>query len=132
VVFTLDINVASRVIIAATRVIMAYTIKQLADLAGITTRTLRYYDEIGLLKPTGVGENGYRRYDHSCLMVLQQILFLRELDVSLKDIHKIIHHTDFDVLQALEGHRQSLREKVTRFNTLIETIGQTITALRGE
>ncbi len=63
-----------------------YTIKELADLAGITTRTLRYYDQLGLLKPAEIGENGYRYYDRGNLLNLQQILFFRELDVPLKQI----------------------------------------------
>jgi DNA-binding transcriptional MerR regulator len=60
---------------------MTYTIKEIADLAGVTTRTLRYYDEIGLLSPADTGENGYRYYDQGSLLRLQQILFFRELDV---------------------------------------------------
>jgi DNA-binding transcriptional MerR regulator len=56
---------------------MTYTIKEIADLAGVTTRTLRYYDEIGLLHPAETGDNGYRYYDHGSLMLLQQIRFAR-------------------------------------------------------
>ncbi|MGD9093509.1 MAG: MerR family transcriptional regulator [Anaerolineales bacterium] len=77
---------------------MTYTIKEIADLAGVTTRTLRYYDEIGLLTPASTGENGYRYYDQDSLMQLQQILFFRELDIPLKDIHHIVSRPDFNLL----------------------------------
>ena len=65
---------------------MVYTIKEMADLAGVSTRTLRYYDQLGLLEPAQVGENGYRYYDHANLLRLQQVLFFRELELPLKDI----------------------------------------------
>ena len=87
---------------------MAYTIKEIADLAGVTTRTLRYYDEIGLLPPAETSANGYRYYDHASLLKLQQILFFRELDVPLKDIQLMMNHPDFNLLDALEGHRAAL------------------------
>ena len=111
---------------------MAYTIKEIADLAGVTTRTLRYYDEIGLLPPAETGSNGYRYYDPASLLKLQQILFFRELDVPLKDIQLLINHPDFNLLVALEDHRTSLYERVYRLNTLIETITYTISAIKGE
>ncbi len=79
---------------------MAYTIKEIADMAGVTTRTLRYYDEIGLFPPVRIGDNGYRYYDHDSLLRLQQILFFRELDVALKDIQMLINHPDFNLLTA--------------------------------
>jgi DNA-binding transcriptional MerR regulator len=60
-----------------------YTIKEIADLAGVTTRTMRYYDQIGLLIPAEIGENGYRYYDHGNLLRLQQVLYFRELDVNI-------------------------------------------------
>lgn len=69
---------------------MAYTVKQLADLAGVSVRTLHYYDEIGLLAPDAYGENGYRYYDEDALLRLQQILFFRELDFRLDEIKAII------------------------------------------
>jgi len=111
---------------------MAYTIKKIADLAGVTTRTLRYYDEIGLLLPERTGVNGYRYYGHSSLLRLQQILFFRELDVPLKDIQLLLDHPDFNLLTALEDHRASLQKRVDRLNTLIETIDYTMSAIKGE
>jgi DNA-binding transcriptional MerR regulator len=111
---------------------MAYTIKEIADLAGVTTRTLRYYDEIGLLRPTFTGENGYRYYDADCLLRLQQILFFRELEVPLRDIQRIISRPDFNLLQALRNHRNALQSRVSRLDTLFVTIDRTIATIQGE
>jgi len=111
---------------------MTYTIKKIADLAGVTTRTLRYYDEIGLLSPADTGENRYRYYDQSSLLRLQQILFFRELDVPLKEIQLIMNRPDFNLLQALENHRLSLKNKANRLDRLIGTIDQTISTIKGE
>jgi DNA-binding transcriptional MerR regulator len=111
---------------------MTYTIKEIADLAGVTTRTLRYYDEIGLLHPAETGDNGYRYYDHGSLMLLQQIRFFRELDMPLKDIQLIMSRPDFNLLRALEKHRSSLQNGVNRLDRLIDTVDQTIATLKGE
>ena len=109
-----------------------YTIKPIADLAGVTTRTLRYYDQIGLLIPAEIGENGYRYYDQDSLMRLQQILFFRELDVPLNEIQLILSRPDFNLLHALEEHRLSLQEKASRLSKLIETIDNTLETINGE
>jgi DNA-binding transcriptional MerR regulator len=111
---------------------MTYTIKEVADLAGVSTRTLRYYDEIGLLAPTQIGENGYRYYDLDSLLRLQQILIYRQLQVPLKDIQRMMSQPDFELLQALEGHRAALSRQAQRLGTLIETVDQTIATLKGE
>jgi len=111
---------------------MAYTIKEIADLAGVTPRTLRYYDEIGLLGPSQIGENGYRYYDHESLLILQQIMYFRELDVPLKDIQLILNLPEFNLVSALEDHRLTLQNRVRRLNTLIETVDQTIATIKGE
>ena len=111
---------------------MAYSIKKIADLAGVTTRTLRYYDEIGLLTPAGIGENGYRYYDQGNLMRLQQILFFRELDVPLDDILLIMSQPDFNLVGALESHRTALKKRATRLEKLIKTVDQTINTIEGE
>lgn len=111
---------------------MTYTIKEIAKLAGVTTRTLRYYDEIGLLSPADMGSNGYRYYDQDSLLLLQQILFYRELEVPLKDIQRILSSPDFDLLGALEKHRTSLMVQVHRLGKLIDTIDQTIAMIKGE
>ena len=66
---------------------MKYSIKEIADLAGVSTRTLRYYDEIGLLTPASIGENGYRYYDYGNVLQLQQIMFYRELEIPWRTEH---------------------------------------------
>lgn len=111
---------------------MPYTIREFADLAGVTTRTLRYYDEIGLLSPSEIGENGYRYYDHESLLLLQQIMFFRELDVPLKDIRLIVNLPEFNLMEALEEHRVTLQARARRLKTLVETVDQTIATLKGE
>lgn len=111
---------------------MLYTIKEIADLAGVTTRTLRYYDEIGLLHPASTGDNGYRYYDQGSLLQLQQIMFFRELDVPLKDIQFIMSSPDFNLLGALEKHRSSLQIRAKRLARLIDTVDQTINNLKGD
>lgn len=102
------------------------TVKQLSKLAGVTPRTLHHYDAIGLLKPTRVGANGYRYYGEDSLLRLQQILFYRELDIPLDDIKKIMGRRDFDVLGALQSHKDALRKQVARLNRLINTVDNTI------
>ncbi len=108
-----------------------YTVKQLSKLAGITPRTLHHYDEIGLLKPSRVGENGYRYYGEETVLRLQQILFYRELGLPLEDIKKIMGRRDFDVLGALYSHKEALQKQVTRLNRLIHTVDNTINHLKG-
>jgi DNA-binding transcriptional MerR regulator len=107
------------------------TVKQLSNLAGVTPRTLHHYDEIGLLKPSRVGDNGYRYYGEESLLRLQQILFYRELGIPLEDIKKIMGRRDFDVLGALRSHKDALKKQVTRLNRLIQTVDNTINHLKG-
>jgi len=109
-----------------------YSIKELADLAGVTTRTLRYYDQKGILIPAEVGSNGYRYYDHDSLLRLQQILFYREMDVPLKEISYILNRPDFQLLPALENHQEAIQEKVKRYQLLLGTIQRTIRSINGE
>jgi DNA-binding transcriptional MerR regulator len=111
---------------------MRYTVKQLATLAGVTIRTLHYYDEIGLLQPASHGENGYRYYDEQAVLRLQQILFYRELDLSLEEIRAILDRPDFDLIRALRGHRRALLNRRERIDSLIETIDKTVRHLKGE
>ncbi len=110
---------------------MIYTVKQLADIAGVSARTLHYYDQIGLLLPAEHGDNGYRYYNAASALRLQQIRFFRELDLSLTEIQAILDAPDFDLLHALQGHRQALTQKVQRLSSLIHTIDQTILHLKG-
>ena len=109
-----------------------YTVKQLSNLAGVSVRTLHYYDEIGLLKPSSVEANGYRRYTDESLFRLQQILFYREMDLDLMKIKQIMEARDFDLVSALQSHRQTLQDKMDRLQTLIKTVDTTIMHLIGE
>jgi DNA-binding transcriptional MerR regulator len=111
---------------------MSYTVKQLSSLAGVSVRTLHYYDEIGLLKPETVRPNGYRDYAEKSLLRLQQILFYRELGLSLDEIRAIVTRPDFDVVTALESHRKSLQGRVERLERLIQTVDDTISHLKGK
>jgi DNA-binding transcriptional MerR regulator len=110
---------------------MRYTVKQLAKMAGITVRTLHYYDQIGLLRPASYGENGYRYYDDDDALRLQQILFFRELDFSLDEIKSAMDRPGFDLQQALTGHKKALQKRIERTNRLITTIDRTIDHLQG-
>ena len=109
-----------------------YTVKQLADLASVSRRTLHHYDDIGLLKPAEHGENRYRYYDNNALLRLQQILFYRELGLSLAEIQEILDQPDFDVRQALEVHKSELQKRINRLNHLITTVDKTILHVKGE
>lgn len=108
-----------------------YTVKQLSKLAGVSIRALHYYDQIGLLKPSWLGGNGYRHYEEEALQKLQQILFYRELDLSLEEIKAILSRPDFDVLTALRSHKEALQARGERLNRLIQTIDNTIDHLKG-
>jgi len=110
---------------------MAYTVKQLASISGVSVRTLHFYDETGLLKPAYHGANGYRFYEEPQLLTLQQILFYRELGFELKQIKRILGGADFEQVAALQSHRKVLEEKLNRTRTLIETIDNTIHHLKG-
>ncbi len=111
---------------------MVYTVKQLANIAGVSTRTLHYYDQIGLLTPSSYGENGYRYYQQDTVLRLQQILFFRELDFSLAQIQAIVDRPEFNRLHALETHKKALQERAARLASLIHTIDQTILYLKGK
>ncbi|HSS97903.1 MAG TPA: MerR family transcriptional regulator [Terriglobales bacterium] len=114
-----------------TRQWMAYTVKQLAVMSGVTVRTLHFYDEMALLKPAYTTATGYRMYEEPQLLLLQQILFYRELGFELKRINEILSQREFEKLAALESHRLVLEQNLTRTRTLIETIDKTISHLKG-
>lgn len=111
---------------------MAYTVKELAKISGVSVRTLHWYDEIGLLKPAYHGANNYRYYEEAQLLRLQQILFFKELEFNLNDIQKLLAQNDFDNIKALHTHREVLEKDIVRKNILIDTIDKTIQHLRGE
>ncbi len=98
------------------------TIKQVSDLTGISVRMLHYYDKIGLLKPSSITEAGYRLYGDEALETLQQILFLKELDVPLKSMKKILESPQYDRAQALHKQKELLSLKRDRLNELIALI----------
>lgn len=110
---------------------MEYTINKLAQIAGVSTRTLRYYDQIGLLQPRRVSSNGYRIYGAPEVDRLQQIMFYRELGVPLEEIGKILSADDFDNERALEAHRTALNERREQLDKLIATVELTIEAKKG-
>ena len=101
-------------------------VKQVSDLTAISVRTLHYYDEIGLLKPSEITEAGYRLYDDEALETLQQILFFKELDLPLKEVKEIMDSPQFDKMHALENHRKLLVLKRNRLNGLIELVNKTL------
>ena len=105
---------------------MPYKINELAKLAGVSVRTLHYYDQIGLLKPSGVSPNGYRYYEKRELLKLQQILFYRELGMPLNKIKDLLAAPDFDIKQALAEHKRLINIKRKRLDQMIITINKTI------
>jgi DNA-binding transcriptional MerR regulator len=111
---------------------MAYTVKKLSELSGVTIRTLHFYEELGLLKPAYYGANRYRYYEEKELLQLQQILFFKELGFSLKQIQKVLGQSDFDQLAALHSHRKSLMQEWEKIGQLIKTIDRTINHLQGK
>lgn len=111
---------------------MSFSVKQLAALSGVSVRTLHWYDEIGLLKPASLSAGGYRRYGEEELLLLQQILFFKEVGFPLKEIGNILKRNDFDKEAALIAHREVLRKSMKRTEKLIRTIDKTVEHLRGK
>lgn len=102
---------------------MKMTVKEFSQLSGVSVRTLHYYDEIGLLKPSSVDQHtGYRYYNENALLRMQQILFYRELDFSLKQIHEIMASPNYDKSKALAEQRKLLTLKKERLERLITAI----------
>ncbi|HEX2924965.1 MAG TPA: MerR family transcriptional regulator [Ruminiclostridium sp.] len=110
---------------------MEYTVKKLAQIAGVSARTLRYYDEIGILKPARINSSGYRIYGREEVDRLQRILFYRELDVELDTIGEILNDPAYDSMSALKDHRERLLEKKNQLERLLSTIDKTIAAGEG-
>ncbi|WP_349670180.1 MerR family transcriptional regulator, partial [Lacrimispora sp.] len=102
------------------------TVKEVSELTGISTRTLHYYDEIGLFPPTGKSEAGYRLYDDRALEILQQILFFREFGIPLKDIKTVMKNPSLDRNQILQLQREMLVEKKERMERLIASIDKVL------
>lgn len=110
---------------------MSYNVQQLADIAGVSVRTLHHYDEIGLLSPQRES-NGYRVYEEAELLRLQQILFFRELELPLEEIAAILKKPDFHLVGALHEHRKQMQKKQERLKNLITTIDNTLAKLSGK
>lgn len=109
---------------------MEYTVAALSKLAGISVRTLHHYDEIGLLIPARKDENGYRFYGEKELLILQQILFYKELGFPLKEVKSITQAPEFDILSALENHSNNLTKKISKYENLKNTLQRTIQKLK--
>jgi DNA-binding transcriptional MerR regulator len=107
----------------------AYTVKQLAQMAGVSVRTLHYYDQIKLLKPSNYSDSGYRLYGKNELLRLQQILFFKELNFPLNKIRDILDDPEFDTVAALHKHRLLLQKQSERMTLLLKTVDKTIQKL---
>jgi DNA-binding transcriptional MerR regulator len=110
---------------------MEYTVNKLGQMAGVSTRTLRYYDEIGILKPARINSSGYRIYGQAEVDRLQQILFYRELGIGLENIKDIVTAPAFDAAQALKEHREKLLEKRSQLDLLIKNVDKSIASEEG-
>lgn len=111
---------------------MEYTIKKLAEIAGVSARTLRYYDEIGLLKPCRINSSGYRIYGQNEVDLLQQILFYKSMDMKLEEIQNLISKPNFNIEKALKEHYQKLISRRNQLNQLILTVEKTLAYNKGE
>lgn len=107
-----------------------YSVQKIAKLAGVSVRTLHLYDQIGLLKPSVRTEARYRLYGEKELLRLQQILFYKELDFPLKEIQVILDDPDFNLVEALLSHKESLKARIDRISILLETIDKTVNHLK--
>ena len=109
-----------------------YSTGKLSEISGVSSRTLRYYDEIGLLKPNFINESGYRYYGDKEVALLQQILFYKERGFDLNTIKEIIYRKDFDLSDALEEHLSSLEEQKLKIDRMINSVKLSIKSLKGE
>lgn len=110
---------------------MEYTIKKVAEMSGVSARTLRYYDEIGLLTPARISSSGYRIYGEREIDRLQQILFYRSLEMKLEDIQKLMADPKFDIMEALQSHYEQLKEKRNQIDQLLATLEKTMLYQKG-
>ena len=111
---------------------MEYTINSMAKLSGVSTRTLRYYDQIDLLKPVRINTNKYRMYGQGEVDKLQQILFYKELGLSLLEIKIILENSDFNYEKAMGDHLIKLENKKKQIEVLIDNVKKTVSSIRGE
>ncbi|CAB1246748.1 MerR family transcriptional regulator [Clostridium sp. WLY-B-L2] len=108
-----------------------YTVQGLSKLSGVSKRAIRYYDEIGILKPARINSSGYRIYGQMEVDRLQQILFYKELGVNLEDIKNIVTSTSFDTVKALKKHHEKLLEKRRKLDLIISNVEKTIAFREG-
>lgn len=132
IIFPLTLTLGNTLLLSYGGDDMEYLIKELADLAGVTTRTLRYYDKIGLLRPRRINSSGYRIYGEVEVDLLQQILFYKSMDMKLEDIQRLISKPDFDIPKALIEHLQQLILRRNQLDQLISTVERTIAHKKGE
>lgn len=111
---------------------MEYTVNELAKISGVSVRTLHYYDQIDLLHPSRVEENGYRIYGTAEVDHLQQILFYRELGMPLKKIRDILNMPELDKEKLLEEQLTALLDRKKQIEVLIKNMKKTICTLKGE
>lgn len=109
-----------------------HTVKKVAEMAGVSVRTLHHYDAIGLLRPAHIGANGYRYYDRDALLRLQQILIHRELGIPLAEIGVILDDPGFNRLEALARQRSRIQQEHRRLTGMLRTIDRTIAELKGD
>ncbi|WP_430610026.1 MerR family transcriptional regulator [Enterococcus sp. DIV0876] len=111
---------------------MEYSIRALAQLSGVSSRTLRYYDEIGLLKPAAVSDNGYRLYGTQEADRLQQILYFKAFGLSLDSIISILDHSESDIYSILHSHYQQLTLQRKNLDDLLTALADTLASYEGE
>lgn len=111
---------------------MEYTIKKLAEIAKVSTRTLRYYDEINLLKPKRINSSGYRIYGEDEVNLLQEIMIYKTMEISLSDIEKIISDKNYNTSDVLNNHLKNLILKRKELDEIIDTVDKTIKNRNGE
>lgn len=107
-----------------------YLVKEIADLAGVSVRTLHHYDQKDLFKPDFLDVNGYRMYSEESLSILQHIMFLKELDFTLKQISSIIHNPIFNKMEALLKQKIIIKKKRDRLNSIIKNLDKTISSIK--
>lgn len=127
----LDLDVTLRCNIYLRGDPMEYTIKEMSKMAGVSTRTLRYYNEIGLLSPCRVSSNGYRIYGKEEIRKLQQILFYREFDLPLEKISNLLNASGYDREETLREHKKKLLAKRKQIDLMLETLDESILEMKG-
>jgi len=110
---------------------MEYTIKEISVMAGVSTRTLRYYNEIGLLSPSRISSSGYRIYGKKEINKLQQILFYREFDLPLEKITNLLNETGYDREETLMKHKEKLLTRRKQIDLMLETLDESILEMKG-